>query len=327
MASGCVTSPRISRSPCGEGTRADWGILDDPVDLDNALSPADRDRAWWWFTSTFTARLNKGARVTVIGSSWHPEDLYSKIRDGGEYEGYKYPCYGDYEWGDLLSPELWDRAALESKKREIGSTMFELRYMMNHMAMMGGFFDEKWITYIDEVPEGIDPAQGWDFAITREEIANAKRSDPDFTACATVAFDPYDGCLCLLDVFRKRVTQDHHSHIKQQWRKWGAKQVGLETNTFQKLIKYRMQEEAPEVPTVGVDHYEKKVTRLLALQPYFERGLKVYKGMAQDDLMAFLGEFRTFPHGDHDDVLDAMEIAVGMLKKGRAVLLEGFDDW
>lgn len=311
-----------------EGTRADWGILDDPVDLDNALSPADRDRAWWWFTSTFTARLNQGARVTVIGSSWHPEDLYSKIRDGGEYSCYKYPAYGEYDWGELLSPELWSDEALQSKKREIGTTMFELRYMMNHMAMMGGFFDEKWITYLETLPEGIKPAQGWDFAISKSEIADPKRADPDYTAGVTVGFDPYDGCLVLLDVFRERVTQDHHHHIKQAWRKWGSNQVGLETNAFQKLIKYRLQEEAPEVPAVAVEHYHTdKKTRLLALQPYFERGLKVYRGMDRDSLMAFLNEYRTFPHGDHDDILDAMEIAVGMLKKGHAILLEGFDDW
>lgn len=310
-----------------EGTRADWGIMDDPVERQSAISPAARNDARQWFESTFYARMNPGARITCIGSSWHPEDLYSIIRGTEMFECYQYPCFGKYEWGELLCPEMWTREELEKARETIGVTMFRLRYMMDNMAMVGGFFDEGWIEYIDHVPEGMELHQGWDPAVTKAEIADPKKADPDFTAGVTAGFDPLDGKLVLVDIVRKRIDRHHDMHIKNFWSKWQAKVVGVEDNAFQKLIRYAVQENAPEVPVIGVKHYAvDKKTRLLALQPYLQRGWKVLRTIPEEERWSMLAEYRTFPHGDHDDILDALEIAVAMMKKGGGMLLEGLDD-
>lgn len=311
-----------------EGTRADIGLLDDPVDIKNALSKEDRSTAEAWFTMTFLGRMEPEAEVVCIGSSWHPEDLYSKIRAMKGWACEKFPAY--YEDGRLLCPQRWSEELLEEKRMDIGDTRFKLRYMMDHEALMGGFFEEGWIEYIDHMPEGMEKHQAWDLAITEKEIADAKKTDPDFTAGVTMAFDPYDGKLVLIDLVHERITKDHDLHIKNFWTKHHPLSVGVETNAFQKLIMYALNENAPEVPAVGVPHYEKKTTRLLALQPYYQRGWKVLRSLVDDKpeaWLAFLTEYRTFPHGDHDDILDAQELCLSMMKKGGGLLLEGFDDW
>jgi len=79
------------------------------------------------------------------------------------------------------------------------------------------------------------------------------------------------------------------------------------------------------VPAVGVQHYEKKVTRLLALQPYYQRGWKVLRSLVDgkpEEWLSFLAEYRTFPHGSHDDILDAKELCLSMMKRSLVTSIE-----
>lgn len=326
-----------------EGTRFELGIMDDPVEQEQAVSPTDRQNARNYFELTFYPRMNPGGRILCIGSSWHPEDLYATIRATGGFACFKYPCYGDYEWGDLLQPQKmmgkelvgWTRELLEKARDVVGETKFRLRYLMDNEAMVGGVFDEDWIEYIDEVPPGIEMYHGWDFAVTKQEIADAKKSDPDFTAGVCIGFDPRDGKLVLIGLVHQRIDRDHAMYINNFFSKWNPVVVGVEDNAFQKFIRYDVQENYPHVPVEGVKHYAvDKKTRLLNLQTYMQRGWKIYYtehddgvGISEDNIKALLGEYRTFPHGDHDDILDAIEIALAKIKKGQSALLEGFEDW
>jgi len=303
-----------------EGTRATMGILDDPIDLENALSPADRVNTWWWFTSTFLNRLDEGAKIICIGSSWHPEDLYSRIRDGGEFATYKYPCYGDYKWGRLLCPWLMSENTLEQRRNTIGGTMFDLRLMMNHKAMVGGVFDEDWILYLDEPPKGMPEYGGWDFATTSKEMADKKKTDPDYTAGISMGFHPKDGRLVITDIVYERIERGHEDHIKRQHDRRAWVQAVVEINAFQKLIKFRLHETYPKLPVTGVAHYSMdKAQRILNLQVFFERGFYLCKTIPKDKRAAFINEYLLFPHGEHDDALDAAEIALALLKRNITV--------
>jgi len=97
----------------------------------------------------------------------------------------------------------------------------------------------------------------------------------------------------------------------------------METNAFQQLIKDRLHETYPYIPAIGVKHYTDKAVRLLGLQPFFERGLHISKSIGPANQQAFLEEYLTFPHGDHDDILDAMETAFSCVYKHQAVVLTG----
>jgi len=313
----------FSSGPTGgiEGTRCNWAILDDFIDVEQARSPADRRSMWLWYGTTLRGRMDPDARLTIIGSSWHPDDAYSRIRQqaemGSDVAHFKFPCYNAD--GSLLCPEWWTRESLEKARLDIGETLFRLRYLMDNDAMMRATFDESWITYIDELPPGIELGQAWDFAITSKAMADARKTDPDYTCCATVGYDPTDDKLVLAGLFLDRIDSNHDKHILREWERWDRpRHVYCETNAFQQLIMEMVMRHCPEVPVVGVKNTSTdKVTRILSLQKYFQVGWKVYTGIEPLVLQELVRQYTHFPLGTHDDILDAMQMIAVRLKEGR----------
>ena len=330
----------LASGPTGgiEGTRTNWAILDDFIDVDHALSPAERIRAWFWFTTTLVGRMDPEAWLTIIGSSWHPEDAYSMIRKQTEEEHsdmvhHKYPCWRDppYEWGELLCPERWTRELLESRRRDIGSSFFKLRYLMNHRALVGGMFSEKNLIFLDELPEHIDAKYGgWDLALTSKQIADQKRLDPDYTAGVVVCWHPihYDRII-LVDLYRERIRTGHEDAINMMHTKHDITMEVSEDNMFQRLVRDNVRRKYPHINIIGVTNVKDKVARIkLGLEGFFERGFYIYRGMGQEKVEWFLSEFSTFPRGEHEDILDALNNIIGkMHRKGGVKLMEHDGSW
>src|SRR5467141_846646 len=57
------------------GARLDWLVLDDVLDYENTRTPEARADLLHWYKATLASRLTADARVLVVGSAWHPEDL------------------------------------------------------------------------------------------------------------------------------------------------------------------------------------------------------------------------------------------------------------
>jgi hypothetical protein len=58
------------------GRRADLCIIDDPVrSREDAMSAPVRERTWEWYKSDLYTRLKPGARIVLIQTRWHEDDL------------------------------------------------------------------------------------------------------------------------------------------------------------------------------------------------------------------------------------------------------------
>ena len=63
----------------------DIGVIDDPyADRAEADSPKIRENVWNWYSSAFSTRMAPGARIVVVETRWHPDDLVGRLlkRDG-----------------------------------------------------------------------------------------------------------------------------------------------------------------------------------------------------------------------------------------------------
>lgn len=66
------------------GSRAREAIGDDILDFDNTRTAYQRDLVSEWLHNSFFSRLiSRRGRVIVIGTSWHHDDAYSRLRQGG----------------------------------------------------------------------------------------------------------------------------------------------------------------------------------------------------------------------------------------------------
>ena len=91
--------------------------------------------------------------------------------------------------------------------------------------------------------------------------------------------------------------------------KWHPLCVGIETVAYQAALKHFLEKEMPKRGTFfriqELKAEKKKELRIDALQPRFAVGTVWFKRNAQW-LSKLEGELLAFPHGAHDDVIDAL---------------------
>lgn len=178
----------------------------------------------------------------------------------------------------------------------------------------GGFFERGWfdgkIIDLDEVPERIRWVRFWDLAAT--ETAPGK--DPDWTAGALVG--QVDGIWYIADVQRDRLSPPGVEDLVKQT----AEEDG-------RTVRVRMEQEPGSAGVHVIDHYRRKalvgydfdgvrstgdkVTRAAPLASAAKAGnVRLVRGSW---VRWWLEEACAFPHGSHDDGVDAVSGAMGVL--------------
>ncbi len=88
---------------------------------------------------------------------------------------------------------------------------------------------------------------------------------------------------------------------------------GVETNQYQQLLAHELLRRAAErrmlVPLRSIDNYVNKQVRIRRLTPYLAQNRIRFKGDSPGARL-LVEQLRDFPHADHDDGPDALEMAV-----------------
>lgn len=159
------------------GRGADLLTIDDPVkSREEADSLTYREKTWEWYTDDLYTRLHPGARVLLVATRWHHDDLPGRIlaQDIGRDAWTVINLPALAEDGDPLGrapgaalwPQRYDEAALEDAKATLGSYGFAALYQQRPSPREGGMFKRHWFEIVDEAPMQGDWARGWDLAGT-----------------------------------------------------------------------------------------------------------------------------------------------------------------
>tara|TARA_R110002153_G_scaffold84197_1_gene210999 strand:+ start:1372 stop:2904 length:1533 start_codon:yes stop_codon:yes gene_type:complete len=192
------------------GTGVDWLIVDDPhAGRFEAESPHQRKKVEQWFFADCVSRLSPSAKVFLISTRWHPEDLHGVVTDTNKeqdlieagfedqlFQVTNLPAMSDgkdkdplgREEGAALFPEQRDHKFLELLKVKMPSHEWDSQYLGRPRASTGDVVDVKKLRMIDmeDVPRDIEWYRGWDLAITDKSTSDytagpmcALRKDPD----------------------------------------------------------------------------------------------------------------------------------------------------
>jgi len=305
------------------GLGADLMIIDDPVkNAEQAASRVWRERTWDWYQSTAYTRLEPGASVVLVQTRWHGDDLAGRLLrdagDGGErWATLNLPALAEVDdpLGRLIGEALWPARypleRLEAIRRTLGAHWWSALYQQRPSPQEGGLFQRDWFRYwraADEayrLDDRLVPIEAC-FRFATVDLAVSEREQADYTVAA-VWDCTSAGDLVLLDLLRERLSAPRlMAALKRLAAKWRPDFLGVEKTGFQLAIVQQLRRDGATVKPLAARG--DKVSRAHAAAVRFEGG-QVYFPAGAPWLVELEAELLAFPHGPHDDQVDAVSYA------------------
>ena len=155
------------------GRGMDIGVIDDPFkDREEAESERTRQRKWDWFRSTFYTRQMPNARLLVMATRWHEDDLTGRIleHEGDRWHRLHLPAIANEGQSDESA--LWDEwyplETLYDIRQTIGARDWLSLYQQSPTSEEGTIFKREWFdqSLYKELPESLNYYISGDFAVT-----------------------------------------------------------------------------------------------------------------------------------------------------------------
>ncbi|SFH23184.1 phage uncharacterized protein (putative large terminase), C-terminal domain-containing protein [Desulfotomaculum arcticum] len=221
---------------------------------------------------------------------------------------------------EVLWPARFDYAKLILEKVNIGSRAFGSEFMNNPISEEDQIFRPDTFTYFDYGdlkndkgrPLPLEYFGAWDLAF-------GKNSRSDYNAIVIVARDKRTGLIYCVDVWAKKCP----AHIALETavdkiaqyrpRVFAVETVQAQIDFFRQLRERLAKEALYTTRLKGVTSKTKKEERIESLEPLFENG--VLRLMRHQRLLIEMLE--QFPTHDHDDLPDALQMAVELCGSGK----------
>lgn len=249
------------------GLHCDVAVMDDVVVFENAYTELGRDAVSTQY-SLLTSIMGTNERAWVVGTRYHPKDLYSQLlsasedvySDEGEVVDQN-PIYETFERqvedrGDGTGEFLWplqqrsdgkwfgfDRKILARKRGQyINKTQFRAQYYNDPNDMGDLRIARSTFQYYDKSKLSYDNGH-WFYQDRRLNVfasvdfAYSITTRADYTAIAVIGMD-HDGFIYVLDIdrFKTDKISEYFQHIFELYTKWDFKKLAAETTAAQIAI-------------------------------------------------------------------------------------------
>jgi len=191
----------------------------------------------------------------------------------------------------------------------MGEVLFGCQYMNDPRGGESGVFRDEWFQFYETLPMVPDGGGGFRVGPLRVfqgvDLAISQREGADFFAVVTIGVDG-DHNVFVLDAFRGHLSFDKQlQKVRELAGRFHPLRIAVESNAYQDALAAELVRTAG-LPVRRVRTVRDKMVRAVRLSPQFENG-KVFLKRSMTEL---LGELQLFPRGVHDDLFDALELAV-----------------
>lgn len=297
------------------GRGGDILIIDDPMKPTDAQSELRRLDLQQWYTNTLLSRLDdktKGAIVLVM-QRVHVDDLagYLMAQDG--WEVLSLPAIAEVDQsvpigpgrihhrriGEVLHPARDTLAVLEQLRAEMGSYDYMAQYQQSPVPAGGNMIRWEWFGRYDTRPplrDGAVVVQSWDTASTTSELAS-------YSVGITAQVDR-TGTITILDLVRGRWSfPDLQREMIKSAKCHNPRSILIEDHASGIALRQSLKQQG--FPVIAIKPKGDKAMRMHAHTGTLEAG-KVALPHSAAWLDAFRTEVLAFPHGKHDDQVDAL---------------------
>ena len=310
-------------------------IIDDPFKgRTDADSPVMRDKVWSWWTDVAASRFGSDAKVVVIATRWHEDDLIGRLSASSQrWQVVNIPAQADHrpEHGEtdllgrqpgefMVSARGRSREQWEERKTEAGPKTWASLYQGRPSPEEGGIFPIDWETYHE--PLWTVRADG------SHMVPGMHRDDQEMVISADLAFRDTKSSdyvvmqvwlrigqvIYLVDQIRDRLnftaTQDALRALCAKWPEAHAKFIEAKANGD--AVINSLQREIPGL--IPVEPEGSKVARASAISPFaYSKNIILPDWKLLPSVEDLREEARNFPNAAHDDTIDAMSQAANQL--------------
>lgn len=288
--------------------RPDLVIIDDPQDEEDARSETVTAGDWDWFLSDVYF-LGQMSRIFLIGNNLGERCIMEQVMRSPEslkFTTRKVPILdaeGKSAWGSK-----WPLSAIEKEREEfavLGKTdLWYRNKLCECISPSSQKFKREYFRYYDKTPDKRELN-----VYTTVDLAVSQKVNADCSAIVTVGVNA-SGHWFVLDVEYGRYDPSTTiDAIFDAVKKWCPLSVGIETVAYQAALQHFLEK---EMPSRGIffriqplKAESRKELRIDAIQPRFAVGTVWFKRNAAW-LEKIEGELLAYPHGTHDDVIDAL---------------------
>jgi predicted phage terminase large subunit-like protein len=299
------------------GRGADLLIIDDPHSEQDAMSASAFDNAYEWYTSGPRQRLQPGGQIVLVMTRWSKKDLTGVLLNnqkevkGDQWDVVEFPAIIDHE---PVWPEYWKIGELESVQATLPVAKWNAQWMQKPTSEEGAIIKREWwqIWEKDELPYVEYVIQSYDTAFLKKETA-------DYSAITTWGvFYPNEDSkpnLILMDTVKDRFEFPELRRVAlDQYNYWKPDMVIVEQKASGTPLTHELRQMDIPVMTFTPSRGNDKHVRVNTCAPLFEAGLIWAPDMKFAEEV--VEECAAFPHGDHDDLVDSMTMAVMRFRQG-----------
>lgn len=315
------------------GSRGDRLIIDDPLSVDDAFSPAALLNAETTFLEAVPSRVNnENSAIVVIMQRLHERDTsgiilgydlgYEHLMLPMEFEpqracvtsiGFRDPRKTQ---GELLFPDRFPENQVKELKRTMGEYASAGQLQQRPVPRGGGMFKAEWFKYWTDSslpPEFEQVITSWDMT-----FKDSKNSD----YVVGQVWGKKGANFYLLDQVRGQwnfvKTREMFLILAQKWPQALRKLVEDKANGS--AIISELQKTVSGI--VPITPKESKEARASAITPFFEAGNVYLPDPKKTPWMgAFEAELLSFPAGAHDDCVDSLSQALNYFRNNSTYIL------
>ena len=288
--------------------RPDLVIIDDPQDEEDARSETVTVNDWDWFLSDVYF-LGQSTRIFMIGNNLGERCIIEQVFNFSKQLNFtvrRIPILD--ENGNSAWPSKWPLSDIEKDREEwaaVGKTDIWYRNKMCQcISPDSQKFKREYFKYYE-----ITPDLSTLNIYTTVDLAISQKVNADYSAIVTVGVNSA-GHWFVLDVeygrYDPSTTIDAIFSAVQKWRPLC---VGVEVVAYQAALQHFLEKEMPRrgifFRITPLKAEKKKEIRIDNIQPRFAVGTVWFKAGAMW-LEKLEGELLAYPHGTHDDVIDAL---------------------
>lgn len=293
------------------GQDADYIIIDDPYKGFDDITPTLLQKKIDWFDTIVEQRIEAHTKLVLLHTRWHTNDLQGFFKKNRSEDYHFIEFSAIQEDGTPLWPEKYPLEKLEKKRKNIGERLFQSIFQNKPIDDTSDFFDLQKIHWTKPSSKIIQKVRGYD-------IASSDPSKNDYTAGVPI-YLLEDESILITDYLYGQFGSNTNNTVKSTVHEDGPDSISIIETGVAAAGKLLFDEWTEQLAGYFVERAvpipnNSKADRATPLKNKIIDG-KVYVNITDDKLRKqFIDEFKAFPSGAHDDIVDATAHAYNYLK-------------